>query len=121
LVEAENQCSEFIWNGKKIPTAAECEEAQVGCPADLEGNFLKLTIDLHFTFLGFASFTCQCDTVKWTEEPNLSECMSKSIAPLKGLASTTQEPLTVMRRFHEEIKKLVEDGQITSGDIVSTF
>lgn len=118
LVNAESHCPEFHWNGQKIPKTAECEEVQVRCPVDLEGKSINSDLINHF-FKGFASFTCQCDTIKWTEEPNLSECMSKSIFPLKDLALTAQEPLNVMRRFHEEIKKLVQDGQITSGDIVS--
>ncbi|KAI6184754.1 CBN-LAT-2 protein [Aphelenchoides bicaudatus] len=102
-VDAENECREFEWNGQKVPKTAECETAQINCPDDLEG---------------LASFTCQCKSIEWTDEPDLSECMSKSIAPLKDLVSTNQDPLNVMRRFNEEIKKLVDSGDLKGGDIV---
>lgn len=66
---------------------------------------------------GSVYLKCRCDKGEWSA-PNLSECLSKSIAPLSELVAG-EDPLVAMRRFHEEIGKLVENAQITSGDIVA--
>lgn len=38
---------------------------------------------------------------------------------IKERVANSEEPLNVMRSFYDEIKKLVEGGRLSSGDIVT--